>query len=380
MDRIYLDHAATTPLLPEAAEAMASWSSAQFGNPSSLHADGRRAKDAVDQAREVFSGAFGALFGEVLFTGSGSEACQLAIVGPILADDRDPRRNRILVSASEHHAVLHTQKLVERLGCRMETVAVDGEGRIRIDNLSQKLGDDVLSVSAMAANNETGAINPLAEIGELVRRHGALFHVDAVQVLPHRWRPEEWSADMVSAAPHKFYGPKGIGVLYVRGGTPLEAVQSGGGQERNMRGGTENVAGIVGAAVACQAALENGAEWERAMQSARDAFESCVGDTVQWTTKGLRTVGHSHCRLPGIDAQTMLIRLDRRGISASSGAACSSGSLDPSHVLMACGMTHREASEGLRFTFGKGSTVDQAMIAADALTSEASSVLLSRSR
>lgn len=358
MKRIYLDYAATTPLLPEAKEAMLAWLESGFGNPSSLHAEGRAAKAAIDASREKFAQQFGCLFGEVIFTGSGTEAANLAVIGAALKSNR----RRILLGAAEHHCVLHTRSLLEQLGYQVDLIPVDCESVVHPDSVEGLLNDEVALVSVMHANNEFGSINPVDDIAERVKKFGAVFHVDAVQTFPGDWKVNDWDADLVSVSAHKFYGPKAVGALYCRAGIELQPLALGGGQEREMRAGTENVAGIVGASAAL--------EWVHShpiMKSvARDAFESALTIEREMSiVSAKRLDGHCHFRIPGLDAETFLIRLDREGISASSGAACSSGSLEPSHVMMAAGRTEAEAREGLRFTFGKGSTVAEAIQAAE---------------
>lgn len=373
--RAYLDHAATTPLLREALAAMAPWLG-PAANPSSLHAEGRAARQAVDAAREDLSGVFGCLFGEVVFTSSGTEAANLALVGTVLGNT-DPRRDRVLMGSAEHHCVLNTAPLLRRFGVKVEEVPVDREARIRPDLLESRLGDDVLTVSVMQANNELGTVNDVAALAESAHRHGALFHTDAAQTFPFGGSVDALGADLVSISGHKLYGPKGTGALYVRAGTAIAPTAVGGGQERELRAGTEDVAGIVGLAAAV-AWCRSHPELIEAKRAARDAFASivCAAGAVtsaDYTAPNTLT-GHFHCRFPGIDAETILIRLDRAGIAASSGAACSSGSLEPSHVLLACGYSDSESREGLRFTFGKDSTVDEARAAASIVADCARSV------
>ncbi len=349
MTRIYLDHAATTPLLPEVRSAMEPWLAGEFGNPSSLHEEGRRARAAIDEAREVLSSALGCLFAEVLFTSSGTEATNLAILGAALANE-DRSRNRVLLGAAEHHCVLQTRPLLERLGYRVELIPVDRIARVDLDALASMLGPDVLLVSVMSANNELGTIQPVAEVAELVHRHGALYHCDGVQTLGiSDFGLRIAHPDLASFSAHKIYGPKGVGAIYVKAGTKVKPLAVGGGQEREMRAGTENVAAIVGFAAAMS-------ERKAPSQIARDQFLDrlvTAGFVPTVLNREDTLPGHAHVRLPGVDAETMLIRLDRMGISASSGAACSSGSLEPSHVLLACGYSAKEAREGLRFTFGR---------------------------
>lgn len=359
MHRIYLDHAATTPLLPEAREAMLPWLEGGYGNPSSLHEDGRRTKDAIDRAREVISNSLGSLFAEVLFTSGGTEAANLAIIGSALSNS-DDKRKRILIGAAEHHCVLHTKGILSKLGYLTEFIPVDRSARIDLEALESMLGEDVLLVSVMHANNETGTIQPVREVSELCRRVEALYHCDAVQTFLTGWKVEELDADLVSISAHKVNGPKGVGAIYIRAGIKLQPLAVGGGQEREVRAGTENVAGIAGfgAAVARH-------ELKPDVSTLRDAFLSALEGAVPTVAdKGLTLGGHAHLRFPGIDAETMLIRLDRMGISANSGAACSSGSLEPSHVLLACGYSEAEAKEGLRFTFGWPNTMEDAIEAA----------------
>lgn len=360
---------------------MVPWLTSEFGNPSSLHAEGRRAKDAIDEARATVSRALGCLFAEVVFTSSGTEAANLAILGAALANP-DPSRSRILLGAAEHHCVLHTKPLLERLGYRVELIPVDPEGRVTVTAVEALVGDDVFIVSVMHANNELGTINPVHHISGLAHALGALVHCDAVQtfLVPDLGGlVEATRADLISISGHKVNGPKGVGALYQRAGVKLKPLTLGGGQEREMRAGTENVAAIVGfgAAVAWRASLSvRGTD-----VNPRDIFLSRLveAEFIQ-TASSLENLlsGHAHVRLPGVDAETMLIRLDRMGVGASSGAACSSGSLEPSHVLLACSYSMREAKEGLRFTFGLDSTVEQAEEAARRVIAAAEMIIAAR--
>jgi len=380
-DRIYLDHAATTAVLPEVAAAMEPWISNEFGNPSSLHAEGRKAKAAIDQSREIIADALGCLFAEVIFTSSGTEAANLAIIGAALANN-DRSRKRILFSAVEHHCVLHTAPILQRLGYEVEIIPVSRIGKVRLDVLENMLSDDVLLVSVMHANNELGVIEPVQNChvedgvesipgaAQLSHNVGALFHVDCVQTFvdPGYGRLiQHIGADLINVSAHKINGPKGSGALYVRAGTKIKPLAVGGGQERELRAGTENIAAIVGfgEAVKWHSTLD---ERDDSRYFAKDAFFSvlvrsnCALPTVP--DFGQTLAGHLHVRIPGVQAETMLILLDRMGVSASSGAACSSGSIEPSHVLLACGYTPEEAKEGLRFTFGHATTIEEAQEAA----------------
>jgi len=363
LDRIYLDHAATTPVHPDVAAAMTPWMAAEFGNPSSLHAEGRRAREAVDEARLALSERLGCLFAEVIFTSSGTEAANLAILGAALGNP-EPRRNRVLMSAAEHHCVLHTAPILERLGYAVERVRVDRYARLDLEDLAQKLGDDVLLVCAMHANNEVGTLQPILEVSDLVKKTGALLFCDAVQTLAavKGWTVDTLGVDLLAASAHKVQGPKGVGALYIRAGTPVKPWTVGGGQEREMRAGTENVAAIVGFAKALSQPLMS------PQREARDSFLAALeaGGAVRTVPETVPCLdGHAHVRFPGASAESMLILLDRMGVSASSGAACSSGSLEPSHVLLACGYSEAEAKEGLRFTFGEGNTVEEGLVAAE---------------
>ena len=358
MKRIYADHAATTPMLPEAIEAMQPWLQAS-GNPSSIHADGLRAKKAIDEAREAVSGALGCLFGEVLFTGSGTEAMNLVLIGLALGN-KDPRKSRFLMSSAEHHCALHCAPMLLRLGYEVTYLPVDAEARL----LPFEAPDDALAVVAMDANNELGSVQRLAH-------PGCLWACDIVQTFGHR--PISLDCDVAVMSAHKLGGPQGVGALFVRAGTPIEPLIRGGGQERDMRAGTENVAGIVGFGTAVRAGLPSSG------LAARDAFwvtlDKAPFEWVQSVTSGDVLDGHAHLRIPGVGAEAALIALDQLGVSASSGAACSSGSLEPSHVLQACGLSEAEAKEGLRFTFGWNSTEEDGAEAATRLIRVAQRIL-----
>jgi cysteine desulfurase len=391
MRRIYLDHAATTPLLPEAAEAMRPWLENRFGNPSSLHEEGRHARAAVDEARETISDSLGCEFGEVLFTSGGTEAANLAILGLALAN-RDGSRNRILMSAGEHHCVLHTRPILEKLGFEVETVAIDRAARLDLEDLRTKLDERTLLLCLMHASNELGTIQPAREAFGLASEKGAFAFCDAVQTFCSEvpWTVEELGADLVSVSAHKVYGPKGVGALYVRAGVKLQPLAVGGGQEREVRAGTENVAGIVGFAAAVRSVggasssrppLPSASSTSHLPIPKRDFFYAELGaaGAPEWVRSVPSEVpclaGHAHIRFPGASAESMLILLDRMGLSASSGAACSSGSLEPSHVLLAAGCTETEAKEGLRFSFGRTTTREDAREAANRVAAAAKRVL-----
>ena len=358
MNRIDLDHAATTPLRPEARRAMLPWLQ-HGGNPSSLHAEGRRARAAIDLARERVATRMGCEFAEVVFTSGGTEACNLALVGRALANE-DSRRTRILISAAEHACVWGTAPLLRRLGYAVEALPVDRDAR----PLLERVDDDVLLVAAMAANNELGTITDVAPIAALCRAAGATFFCDAVQ------RPGPTDADLVAVAAHKMGGPRGAGALIVRAGTRIKPFVAGGAQERERRGGTEDTAAIVGFGAACTLSSPD-------LEPVRDAFLDVLGIkqsspfACERRGQGVESVPRSeslpsiaHLRFPGVDAETLLLALDRAGIAASAGAACASGAQEPSHVLLACGWTPQEAKEAVRFSFGWTNTADEAREAA----------------
>lgn len=373
--RIYLDHAATTPLHPEVADAMLPWLTV-LGNPSSGHLHGRHVKEALDVSRERVSAQLGALFGEICFVGSGTEAANLAMLG--LAMGGSPKRTRVLMSEAEHHCFLYAAPLLARMGITTELIRVDELARVDLDHLAELLADDVLAVVAMHANNEFGTFNDLAAISRLTKSVGAMLVVDAVQTAAHHdIQVSEIGADILTFASHKFSGPKGVGALWIASGTPIEAVVRGGGQERDMRAGTENVPGIVGFAEAWGLTASRRDKSEKAKRSAKLAFLSELGPLVKHTVPpDISTLsGHAHVRIPGVLATSLLIALDRRGVSASSGSACSSGSIEPSHVLLAAGYDPAEAEQGLRFTFGPEATIESAKLAAGIVREEASRIL-----
>jgi cysteine desulfurase len=294
-----------------------------------------------------------------------------AVVGVALFFSVLPPR-RVLLGAAEHHCVLHTRALLERMGFVVQEIPVDARARIDLDALAAMLGPDVLLVSVMHANNEVGTIQPARSVADLAHGAGALYHCDAVQtfLVPlngRPWRVADLDADLVSVSGHKVHGPKGVGALYVRAGVKPFPLLAGGGQEREMRAGTENVAGIVGFAAAVDAVREDEGGVGR-QRDARDAFIEEVSplEGLTVTVPDARDLlpGHAHVRIEGVDAESMLILLDRMGVSASSGAACSSGSLEPSHVLEAMGLGPEESKRGLRFTFGRTSALDEAREAA----------------
>jgi cysteine desulfurase len=357
---IYLDHAATTPVRPEVLEAMLPYFSEDFGNPSSIYAMGRRSHQALEEAHQMVAGVLNCRPTEVIFTGGGSEADNLAIKGVATAARR--RGQHIITSAIEHHAVLHTCAYLEQQGFEVTYLPVDATGQVDPDAVAAALREDTALVTIMYANNEVGTIQPIAAIGAVCRARRVPFHVDAVQAgAALDLDVARLQVDLLSLSAHKVYGPKGVGVLYARQGTRLQPQILGGSQERNRRAGTENVAGAVGAATAlCLAAAER--EQERArLVALRDRLISGV-----LSIPGARLTGHPTERLPNsasftlseVEGESLLLNLDLAGIAASSGSACSTGAVDPSHVLTAMGISADEARGHLRLTLGRSTTSD----------------------
>jgi cysteine desulfurase len=360
---IYLDHAATTPVDERVVAAMLPYLTEKFGNPSSIHRAGREALDALDDARERVAAVLGAARKEIVFTGGGSEADNLAIKGVALAQRAAGKGAHIITSAIEHHAVLHAVEYLQGFGFEVTVLPVDGDGLVRPDDLRAAIRPDTVLVSIMYANNEIGTIQPMAELGAICRERGVPFHTDAVQAagsLPLDVRA--LNVDLLSLAAHKIYGPKGVGALYVRHGTPLLPQVSGGGQERRRRAGTENVAGIVGFATALRLAEEEREGYAAHCAALRDKL--VVGLLERIPLASLN--GHPTQRLPNnanlafehVEGESVLLLLDQAGIAASSGSACTSGSLEASHVLVALGLPYERAIGSVRFSLGRATTAD----------------------
>jgi cysteine desulfurase len=356
---IYLDHAATTPLRREALDAMLPFLTEQFGNPSSAHAFGRKARAALDEAHERVAARLHAEPREVIFTSGGTEANNLAIKGAAWAGKG--RGHRIVTSPVEHHAVGHTLKYLERFGFEVVEVAVDRYGRIDPDEMDAAITDKTILVTIMLANNEVGTVQRVAEIARRVHSHkGVLMAVDAVQGAPYiDLDVEALDVDMLSIAAHKFEGPKGVGVLYLRHGTHILAQQQGGTQERHRRAGTENVAGAVGLAAAYDLSSEERPETVRRLRAQRDRLKKAV-----LVVEGAELTGHPKERLPGLlsiiardtDGASVALSLDLEGIACSVGSACTTGSTEVSHVLSAMGYPEEEARGALRLSLGRTTT------------------------
>ena len=363
---IYLDHAATSPLRPQVLEAMLPYLREHSGNPSSLHGSGRRARQGVDEAREIIAAAIGAQPREIVFTGSGTEADNLAIKG--IAWAGSPRGRHIVTTAVEHKAVLNSVAILERSNFEVTVLAVDRSGRVDPRAVAEALTERTTLVSVMAANNEVGTIQPIAEIGDIVRGHPAKFHVDAVQFAAHApIDVNAWQADLVSLSAHKLGGPQGVGALFVRRGTHMLPQLHGGSQERQRRAGTENVAGIVGFGAAFALAVAAMAdEADRLRELSARLRDGMLGED------GVSITGHETDRLAnnvsvvieGVEGGDLVAALDLDGVEVSTGSACTSGSTEPSHVLLAMGIEPELAHGSIRITTGPETTaaeVDRAL-------------------
>ena len=362
MERIYLDNAATTSVRPEVDEAVLPAMMETYGNASSVHSFGREAKKAMEKARAQVAAAIGAKKEEIYFTAGGSEADNWALKGAAHALRR--KGLHIITTSIEHHAVLHTCQALEKEGFAGTYLPVDEYGLVTPEQVEAAIRPDTILVSVMAANNEIGTIEPIAEIGAVCRAHKVLFHTDAVQAVGHM--PLDGAAmqiDMLSLSGHKFYAPKGVGALYIRTGVRIENLIEGGAQERSRRAGTENVPAIVGMGKAIELITAEMAEENARISGLRDRLIAGILDAIPES----RLNGHPTKRLPGnvnvsiryIEGEALLLSLDMAGIAASSGSACTSGSLDPSHVLLAIGLPHEIAHGSLRLTIGRDNTQDE---------------------
>ncbi|HOB20090.1 MAG TPA: cysteine desulfurase NifS [Candidatus Atribacteria bacterium] len=359
--KVYMDHAATTYTKPEVLEEMLPYFTEVFGNPSSVHGFGRQARRALDHARERTAKALNAQPSEIFFTAGGSESDNWAIKGTALAN-RD-KGNHIITTSIEHHAVFDTCKFLEKNGFEVTYLPVDEYGMVSVEKLKEAITDRTILISVMFANNEIGTIQPIEEIGRIARERKIYFHTDAVQAVGNiPIDVEKLNIDMLSLSAHKFYGPKGVGALYIKRGVKILPYIHGGAQERNRRAGTENLPGIVGLGKAIELAVENMAAHNERLTAMRDRLIREILSRVEYS----RLNGHPTKRLPGnvnfsfefIEGEALLLSLDLKGIAGSSGSACTSGSLDPSHVLLAIGLPHEIAHGSLRLTLGDGNTDD----------------------
>lgn len=359
---IYMDHAATTPVKPEVLETMIPYFTQKFGNASSIYTIGRESKKAIEEAREKVAIALGAQAKEIFFTGSGTEADNWAVKGVAYANRK--KGNHIITTAIEHHAVLHTCQYLESEGFEVTYLPVDEFGLVSPEAVKAAIKPTTILITIMFANNEIGTVQPIAEIGKIAREKGVCFHTDAVQAVGNvNINVEEMNIDLLSMSAHKFYGPKGIGALYIRKGVKIISFLHGGAQERGRRASTENVAAVVGLGKAIELAVKDMDENNRKLLELRDyAIEE-----IQKRIPFVRLNGDRYKRLPGninfsfefIEGESLLLMLDMKGVAASSGSACTSGSLDPSHVLLAIGLPHEIAHGSLRLSLGNENTREQ---------------------
>lgn len=364
MTQIYLDYAATTPVDSRVLDAMLPYFRESFGNPSSVHRYGQRAEAAVEAARETVAAALHCRPDEVIFTSCGSESDNLALRGAAQAMSKTTGHKWILTAQTEHHAVSKTaEQLAEQYGFALEWLEVDEHGMVTPDAVEKAIGDETAIVSVMYANNEIGTINPIKEIGDVCHRHGALFHTDAVQAAAYLpMDVAELGADLISLGGHKFYGPKGVGVLYVRNGTPMVSQITGGGQEFGLRAGTSNVPYIVGFAEALRLAAE---EREQRVAHVKPLRDRLIGVVLEEIPDS-RLTGHPELRLPnhasfafkGVDGNLLLQMLDSAGFACSSGSACKTGNPEPSEVMSAIGLSRAWGLGSLRVTLGSGTTIE----------------------
>ena len=365
---IYLDNAATTKTRPEVVEAMLPYFTESYGNPSSVYTFSAKSKEAVTKAREIIADSLGVKSNEIYFTAGGSEADNWALVAA--AEAYEAKGKHIITSKIEHHAILHTCEYLEKRGYEVTYLDVDENGVVKLDELKKAIRPDTILISIMFANNEIGTIEPIKEIGAIAKEHGILFHTDAVQAYGHvPISADEYNIDMLSASGHKINGPKGIGFLYIRKGVKIRSFIHGGAQERRRRAGTENVPGIVGFGKAVQLAMDEMEERTKKEVEMREYLMEKVLREGPFT----RINGSRTSRLPNninfafqfIEGESLLIKLDMAGICGSSGSACTSGSLDPSHVLLAIGLPHEIAHGSLRLTLSEENTMEEMDITAD---------------
>ena len=367
---IYMDNAATTQVYPEVLNEMLPYFTEHYGNPSAIYSFAGEAKRGVEHAREIVAKAIGAKTEEIYFTGGGSESDNWALKAT--AEAYANKGKHIITTAIEHHAILHSAQWLEKHGYEVTYVGVDEDGKVKLDELEAAIRPDTILISVMAANNEIGTIQPLKEIGAIAKKHGVLFHTDAVQAFAHiPIDVDEMNIDMLSASGHKINGPKGIGIMYIRKGVKIRSFIHGGAQERQRRAGTHNVPGIVGIGKATEISIANMEKNNEYEIKLRDHLIERVLNEIPYS----RLNGHRTDRLPNnanfcfrfIEGESMLILLDQAGICGSSGSACTSGSLDPSHVLLAIGLPHEIAHGSLRLTISEKTTMEDIDYTVDTL-------------
>lgn len=360
--KVYADNAATTKMSRAAIEAMLPYLEEYYGNPSSLYSEGQKAKEAIENARERVARCIGATAREIVFTSGGSEADNQAILSAAALGKKNGKMH-IISDTIEHHAVLHTLKKLEKEGFSVTYLPVHENGIVRTAELEKAIREDTCLVTVMYANNEIGTIQPVKEIGEICRKHGILFHTDAVQAVGHVLiNVNDGNIDMMSASAHKFHGPKGVGFLYAKRNVRLKNLIEGGAQERGLRAGTENVAGIVAMAAALEEACGGIDQYTEKVAFLRDRLINGLSKIPHSALNGderMRLPSNVNFCFEGIEGESLLLLLDDKGISASSGSACTSGSLDPSHVLLAIGRVHDVAHGSLRLSLGEDTTEEQ---------------------
>ena len=359
--RIYIDYAATTPLDPRVVQAMLPYLTDHFGNPSSLHGTGRRARRAVEDARELIAQTLGCQPSEVLFTSGGTESDNTAVLGIARAQRAAGRGNHMVTSQIEHHAVLHACAQLETEGFRVTYAPVDTHGIVDPRAIESALRAETVLVSVMSVNNEIGTVQPVREIAAVCRQRGIPLHTDAVQAFGSlEVDVTGWGVDALSLTAHKCYGPKGVGVLVLRHGVPVQPLMAGGGQEREQRPGTENVAAIVGMAEAMRLAHAERAQRAAHALALRQRLEDGIAARLPWTQRNghrtMRAAGIANVSFPGLSNEMLLLRLDLAGVDVSNGAACTAGTVEPSHVLRALGASPAAAASALRFSIGKDTT------------------------
>lgn len=360
MRRIYLDHSATTPVDPEVAQLMLTYYTEKFGNPSSIHSFGREAKMALEDARKQVAALIGARSEEITFTSGGTEADNLAIIGAAKAYEK--KGNHIITSAIEHHAVLDAFEYLGKNGFEVTILPVDQEGIVSVADVAKAIRPETILISIMHANNEVGSIQPIAEIGALTKERGIIFHVDAVQSLGKiPVNVVDLNVDLLTISGHKIYGPKGVGALYVRKGVRVTARTFGGGQEKKRRSGTENTPGAIGFGKACELSAQRMAAESARLKELRDKLIRGITEKIPFVKingplDDRRLPNNVNVSIQYIEGESLLLSLDMLGIAASSGSACTSGALDPSHVLLAMGLSHEIAHGSLRLTLGSKNT------------------------
>ena len=370
MRRVYLDHNATTPVRPEVTEAMLPFFRSSFGNAASIHAFGRETRVAVEDARETLAQAIGADPSELVFTSGGTESDNAALIGALRACAR--RARHVITSAVEHHAVLRTCQLLAETGCRLTVLPVDAYGRVDPEDVRRAISPDTVLISVLHGNNEIGTLQLAPEIGGIAREHGVLYHSDAVQSFGKvPVNVDAFNADLLSVSAHKIYGPKGVGALYIRRKTPFQPLLHGGSHEAGRRPGTENVAGIVGFGKAVEVAMQERTDQASHLSALRDALWHGLRSRID----RIRLNGHPQDRLPNTlnvsfhaaEGESLILSLDLDGVAVSSGSACTSGAVEPSHVLMALGIEPRLAQSSVRFSLGRDNTLEDVEYVLDIL-------------